>query len=60
MQIRGIGMGGNCFSEKELAKGGIKAVILYRTVQNRKLWLGSPNVGPWKAYEALRYTLGVH
>jgi len=53
-------MGGNCFSEKELAKGGIKAVILYRTVQNRKLWLGSPNVGPWKAYEALRYTLGVH
>jgi hypothetical protein len=41
-----------------VGKRSIKAVIICRTVQNRKLRLGSPNVALEKGNEAIRYNIG--
>jgi hypothetical protein len=43
-----------------VGKRSIKAVIISRTVQNRKLRLGSTKRGIGRAYEALKYTMGVY
>lgn len=53
-------MGRNFFSDRNWAKGSIKAVIISRTCSKQKIVVGITKRGIGRVYEALRYTLGVY